>query len=55
MKNYVLNRAFKPDFKKCKDCGAYGKPNRACKYWVYDSFTEWGCKHPKALKKEREQ
>lgn len=52
MNNYTTNKSNKPNLKKCKDCGNFGMPNRQCKYWVNDLITEWGCRHPKTLKKE---
>ncbi len=52
--NYVFNKNLKPNFKKCKDCGAYGMPNYECKYWVNDLTYEWGCKHPQAIKKGKQ-
>lgn len=50
----INDRKYKPNLKKCKDCGNYGEPNRTCKYWSYNVFTEWSCSHPKAIKKEKE-
>ena len=47
---YTNNKLFKPNLKKCKDCGKYGEPNRQCKYWKFDSITEWSCSHPQAIK-----
>lgn len=52
MSNYTTNKSNKPDLKKCQNCGSFGMPNTTCKYWVNDLITEWGCKNPKALKKE---
>ena len=49
---YTTNRDNKPNLKKCEGCGAYGQPNRTCKYWSYDVLTEWACCHPKAKKED---
>lgn len=54
MNKYTNDKANKPDLKKCQDCGAFGMPNRTCKYWAYNDLTEWSCCHPKAIKKLKE-
>lgn len=52
MKIYTNDISLKPKLKKCESCGAYGQPNRSCRYWVNDQMTEWGCSNPKIQKKE---
>lgn len=48
----------KPNFKKCKNCGAYGEQNRSCKYFSYDIYEEVRCNYfnvHKYSKKKKEQ
>lgn len=54
MVDYITDKSFKPNLKKCKECGNYGMPNRTCKYWYNNLFTEWGCSNPKAIKQKND-